>query len=114
MADTMETLTLQVPHNQDQEMNGQEVELVDQVEEMATGNPFAPTVGPGIQPAQNPGTGLTTEIMVVIIIVEVPIYGGGGGGGGAGAAGAEGAPNSSGAGGNGSTISCFCRTFDFT
>ena len=36
MADTMEKLILQVPHNQDPEMNGEEVEKVDQVEEILT------------------------------------------------------------------------------
>jgi|TARA_R100000479_G_scaffold71109_1_gene34446 hypothetical protein len=32
--DTMEKVTPQVPHNQDQEMSGEEVEKVDQVEEI--------------------------------------------------------------------------------
>jgi|TARA_Y100000022_G_scaffold105459_1_gene91119 hypothetical protein len=35
-ADTMEKLTLQDQSNQDQEMNGEEVEKVDQVEEILT------------------------------------------------------------------------------
>ena len=71
--------------------------------------PFAPTVGPGIQPTQNPGiANLTNYGNPGGANSGGPIYGGGGGGGGAGAAGADGAmPNSSGAGGNGQPFPAF-------